>query len=129
MKKKIIRSYIRSVTRLLPCSQKQKRAFKKQLDNDITNFLLDNSNTNIELITEHFGTPQQIASSYIHEMGSQELQQGLHIRKNILIAVFSTLGVILLIWFGVAIGAFLDAVTSNDGHVETSPIITNNINN
>ena len=129
MKKKIIRSYIRSVTRLLPCSQKQKRAFKKQLDNDITNFLLDNSNTNIELITEHFGTPQQIASSYIHEMGSQELQQGLHIRKKILIAVFSTLGVILLIWFGVAIGAFLDAVTSNDGHVETSPIITNNINN
>ena len=129
MKKKIIRSYIRSVTRLLPCSQKQKRAFKKQLDNDITNFLLDNSNTNIELSTEHFGTPQQIASSYIHEMGSQELQQGLHIRKKILIAVFSTLGVILLIWFGVAIGAFLDAVTSNDGHVETSPIITNNINN
>ncbi len=51
-------------------------------------------------LTQHFGTPEQIAESYVAEMDSHEVLHGLHVGKKIFFAILLAIVLGVTAWLG-----------------------------
>ena len=118
-----LKEYYRSIQKLLPCSLCQKRKLMKDIRCSVDSFLQEHPDATFETVSAHFGTPQQIAESYIEEMSPQELQQQAKVKKRIVGIIAAAAACALLIW-GIAVGiALVNEFANADSYTETGPIV------
>ena len=120
---KELKTYYRDVQKALPCSVSQRRKLMQDIRCAVSGYLQEHPEADIETVTAHFGTPQQIAETYLAEMPPQKLRQQLKVKKWIVGIIAAAAACALLIW-GIAVGtALVNELQDADNYIETSSII------
>ena len=120
---KELKTYYRDVQKALPCSVSQRRKLMQDIRCAVSGYLQEHPEADIETVTAHFGTPQQIAETYLAETPPQKLRQQLKVKKWIVGIIAAAAACALLIW-GIAVGiALANELQDADNYIETSPIV------
>lgn len=109
--------YLWEVREELPGNRRQKKQILSRVESSVQDFVIENPHVDYATITQRFGTPQQIAASYIEEMSTPELTQQLRIRKTIVRIVAVTALMAVLLWAGVVITALIRHVKAMNGYL------------
>lgn len=112
-----VRHYLREIRGWLPCSGKLKRGILKRIASTVREYVMDNPNVSYEGLTEHFGIPQQIAATYVEEMGTGELLRDLRIRRKIVRIVVTTAAFLICLWAGLVIASYVDHHKDVNGYL------------
>ena len=119
-----LKRYIRSISDALPCSGKVKKQIVSQLCESIIDYLEQNPEADLAMVQAHFGTPQEIAASYVHEQNASTLLHKMSIKKKVLVIVAGVMAAVLLMWAAVVTWAVIDAKAESVGGIK----ITDEIN-
>lgn len=119
--------YLRQVRSWLPCSCKAKRKIIGEIKSNIDDFMTNNPDAQYTNLVARFGTPQEIAASYVNEMDMGELLEGLKIRKRIMKTIMIAAVIAVLLWLGeIMIAHFQIMNTANGYMVDTIEVIEQN---
>ena len=114
------RHYCREVSRLLPCKGSTKRKLMAEIKGNISHYLDDYPDSDYDAIVLRFGTPRQIAASYVEEMEPQDVLHGLRIKKRIVGIIAAGIALVVLVWgIGVAI-CVVDSINASGGYFEVT---------
>lgn len=108
------RRYCREVRCWLPCTWRAKRNILEKIESVVS----ANEEVSYGQIVERYGTPQQIASAYVDEMGSIELLDILRIKRKIVRAVAVSCIVALVMWVGCIASALANDYVADNGYIE-----------
>ena len=114
------KKYLRLVNTWLPCTGRLKKQIKEEILTALNRFLEDHPDADYQAIVAQFGTPQQIAASYVDEMDTPELLNQLRINKKIVAIVSAAAVAALLMWAGVVTAAYVDHIDDMNGTLTTS---------
>ena len=114
------RKYLQQVRGWIPCGGKMKQRTMVQIEDNLDHFLDENPYADYQTIVARFGTPEEIAATYVDEMDTPELLSNLRIKRKIVQIVAGTAAVAVAIWLGVAAVAFVISLESVDGEINTS---------
>lgn len=117
------RRYLREVRGRLPCSRRAKSQILNKIKDTIMDYLAQNPDAMYSEITARFGTPQQIAASFVDEMETGELLQNLKIKRRIMCCVVAAVAIIVALWAGVVTRAYLDHVGNMNGYFTEEIIV------
>lgn len=73
------------------CKNGVAKAFMKDFDNELTNFIEENKVSDMETIYAHFGTAEEVARSFFELADIQKISKGLHCKNTILTALIVAL--------------------------------------
>lgn len=110
------RRYLREVRGRLPCGRKEKREILTTLCGSIETYLSENPDAGYIQLTSRFGTPDQIAASYVEEKEIEGLLRDLRVRRRIIAAVSVCLAVILFLWAGLVAASYVDHTRDVNGY-------------
>lgn len=96
MRNSLATQYCREVSKHLPGKRNHKSALIADLQSSVMAYLEENPDADISQIRETFGTPQQIAASYVDAMSADEILVSLDTRKRIATSVTALVTVIIL---------------------------------
>jgi len=113
------KKYLRRVNTWLPCTGRLKKQIKEEILTALNRFMEDHPDADYQAIVAQFGTPQQIAASYVDEMDTPELLNQLRIKKRIVAIVAVSAVTALLMWAGVVTKAYIDHVDAMNGILTT----------
>ncbi len=111
-----VRRYLRQVRSWLPCGGKPKRDIIDRIRANVAGYALECPKPDYDAIVARFGTPQQIAATYVDEMETAELLDHLRIRRRIVQIIGATALIVVLLWLGVVTLAFLYNVNAENGY-------------
>lgn len=112
-----VRRYLWQVHGWLPCSGKLKREILRRIGESIAQFLSENPEASYEALAERFGSPRQIAATYVDEMGTDELLRDLRVRRRIVGMIAATAVAVVCLWAGLVTASYLDHVNGMNGYV------------
>lgn len=115
-----IHRYYYEIRSVLPCGGKLKRKVIKKIHENISEYLKEKPKADYSEIVSRFGTPQQIASTYIDEMQTHELLKRIKINKKILIIVAWVAVAIVAIWLAFAGILYVDSQDAVNGYYDVS---------
>ena len=95
---KVIKQYCKSVRKELSCPRKIKSDLIARIMPDLEAYADENPNASFDDISAHFGTPKEVAESYLASLDKDELKKRLNKAKKIRIAVIAVCTVILLLF-------------------------------
>ena len=121
MNKSELKKYYNEISTVLICERKQKKAFIKDLSANVDEYLAVCPEADIDKIKAEFGTPEEIASSFIANSDTIKIKKKLDIKKLILIAVV----VALAIYLAFIIISLIDVHTEAHGYMEEGVVILN----
>lgn len=90
-----IRRYVRAVSGFLPCSVKRKKPWLADLRAQAESYVAEGGDA--AALEQRFGTPQQMAFSYVDEMPTADLLAELHIRRRLVAVTVIALAAALAI--------------------------------
>ena len=90
-----IRRYVRAVSTFLPCSGKRKKPWLADLRAQAESYVAEGGDA--AALEQRFGTPQQMAFSYVDEMPTADLLAEQHIRRRLVAVTTITLAAALAI--------------------------------
>ena len=100
--KNLTRRYCRKIRSWLPCPTKMKKIILGDVYENVQGFLEENPHADMADLHVQFGTPQQMAASYVSDLDMPKLLHDLRLRKRIftavIIAVSAALMAALLMW-------------------------------
>lgn len=108
--------YLWEVRGELPGSRKQRKQILSRVESSVRDFVTEHPGADYAAIAQRFGTPQQIAMSYIEEMGAPELRRELRIKKRIVCIAGATALAVVLLWAGFVLAVFIDSHKSINGY-------------
>lgn len=94
-----IRKYVRAVSSFLPCSGKRKKPWLDALRQQAEEYIAEGGDA--ATLEQRFGSPQQVAMSYVDEMTTTELLAELHIRRRVVTTVVLAVVAALAVYVGV----------------------------
>lgn len=107
--------YCKEVRGWLPCTRKARRTIMDKIESVISE---GEAELSYGQLVERYGTPQQIASAYVDEMGTMELLNDLRIKRKILRAVAVTCIIALVMWAGCIAAALAKDYDADNGYME-----------
>ena len=113
-----VRRYVCEVKKSIPCGGKQKRMILKQVNSSIREFVLEMPGCCYDDIIKRFGTPNQIAASYLEELDLADLKSQFSVRKRIICAVAAVGILVIGIWAGVVLYALHEYGDAMPGYIE-----------
>lgn len=122
-----LNKYLRQVRRCLPCAAKQKQNILNEISGTISAWLEENPGADLDRICQRFGTPQQIATAYVDELGSTELLRDLQVRKKIIKIVAAGVAVVIAVWVIVMGIALVAELENSDGYYDVYIITTSTL--
>ena len=125
--KKNLTNYYRNIRCCLPCSGKLKKQILDDIKAQVNTYIEENPSVDYNTIEQHFGTPQQIATAYIDEMTTQEIQKRFTIKKTTVVVVCTAIALIVAMWATALISAWIDAQNSFDGFYDVGPVIESDV--
>ena len=110
------RRYCRSVRSWLP-SGKMRRTIMAQIKDTVNEFVQHDPDADDEAIQAQLGSPQEIATAFVENMGAAEVLKGLRVRRRVLTAVFVAVLVILVSWTCLVARATIRENAHNDEYI------------
>ena len=107
-----IRQVLREMRKSIPFGGKQKKLVLEQVKASMLEYLAEKPDATYDDLLARFGTPEQIAASYLEELDVSDLRRQLTIRKKILLIVSLVAICIILLWTGVVCAALAEAKTN-----------------
>lgn len=107
-----LNGYIRKVSDAVDCPYKKKKIFLDELRNGVGDFLELNPDASMEEIEKQFGSPLEIAESFISESDAFDGRIKKNIIKILLFAVIAA----LIIWAAFAVISLIDVHTEAHGY-------------
>ena len=98
-----IKQYCKSVKKELSCPRKIKSDLIARIMPDLEAYADENPNASFDDICDHFGTPKEVAESYLSSLDEDELKKRLKNAKKIWIAVIAVCTVVLLVFIAIYI--------------------------
>lgn len=117
MRNRAARRYLREVRSWLPCSRKLKRGILEKIGSTIAEYLSEEPGADYNKLLARFGTPQQIAASYVDEMETGELLRDLRIRRKIVGILTAVAATVVILWLGVVSIALIGHNEQMNGHI------------
>lgn len=115
--RKLVR-YLKKIRRYLPCSTKMKNQLLFQLRGSIDNYLNEHPDADQAQIIQQFGTPEQIAASWLYEMDQKTLISQLQL-KNRIARIITGCAVVIVLLFSATMAYLLyDNYCLDNGYVE-----------
>lgn len=107
-----LKKYYKEIEDNLLCDRKQKKVFLTDIKSDIEDFLSANESPSIDGIIANFGTPTQIAESFLtmQEVGS--IKKKMNLRRILLFAVTA----VLFIYLAFVVISLIDVHTEAFGY-------------
>lgn len=96
-----IRRYVRAVSTFPPCSGKRKKPWLADLRAQAESYVAEGGDA--AALEQRFGTPQQMAFTYVDEMPTADLLAELHIRRRLVAVTAITLAAALAIYIAVLV--------------------------
>lgn len=96
-----IRRYVRAVSTFLPCSGKRKKPWLADLRAQAESYVAEGGDA--AALEQRFGTPQQMAFSYVDEMPTADLLAELHIRRRLVAVTAIVLAAALAVYIAVLV--------------------------
>lgn len=96
-----IRRYVRAVSTFLPCSGKRKKSWLADLRAQAESYVAEGGDA--AALEQRFGTPQQMAFSYVDEMPTADLLAELHIRRRLVAVTVIALAAALAVYIAVLV--------------------------
>ena len=112
--KKELNAYFKKVDAQLLCDRKSKIVFLTDLKNDIDEFVQQEPDADFENIVSAFGTPQEIAESFLKNADIANIKKKMNVKKILLFAVLA----VVLIYVIFVVASFLDVHTEAHGYYE-----------
>lgn len=120
-----IRRYVRAVSTFLPCSGKRKKPWLADLRAQAESYVAEGGDA--AALEQRFGTPQQMAFSYVDEMPTADLLAELHIRRRLVAVTAMTLAAALAVYIAVLVWQAYLVYDSLNGWSETYIVEYENI--
>lgn len=120
-----IRRYVRAVSTFLPCSGKRKKPWLADLRVQAESYVAEGGDA--AALEQRFGTPQQMAFSYVDEMPTADLLAELHIRRRLVAVTAITLAAALAVYIAVLVWQAYLVHDSLNGWSETYVVEYENI--
>lgn len=120
-----IRRYVRAVSTFLPCSGKRKKPWLADLRAQAESYVAEGGDA--AALEQRFGTPQQMAFTYVDEMPTADLLAELHIRRRLVAVTAITLAAALAIYIAVLVWQVYLVHDSLNGWSETYIVEYENI--
>lgn len=120
---KHLEAYYKEIYSLIVCEGKQKKAFIKELQSAVCEYTELNPACTIEDIRAVFGTPEEIAVSFIENGSLTKVKRQINIKKVIIAAVITA----LLIWFAFAVISLIDVHLEAHGTLTEGMLVINTI--
>lgn len=89
-----INSYISDVRKNLVCNRKIKKQTITDIRNSVFDYAESNNITDISMIHKHFGSPEELAKSFMTENDIKYIKRKIVLRRIILVVIFIILAVI-----------------------------------
>lgn len=109
-----LNAYFRNVEDLLLCNRKSKKAFLSDLKNDIDEFVQHEPDADFDSILSAFGTPDEIAESFLKNADIASIKKKLNVKKILLFAVLA----VVLVYVIFVVASFIDVHTEAHGYYE-----------
>ncbi|MFQ7312525.1 MAG: DUF6120 family protein [Sellimonas sp.] len=90
----IVKDYVLSVKKQINFSDKSTKSFLNILENNVANFVQEHPLSTYEQIEEIFGSPSEVAESYLSTLDTNNIKSKLKLKKKILtylVIIFSLL--------------------------------------
>ncbi len=120
-----IRRYVRAVSTFLPCSGKRKKPWLADLRAQAESYVAEGGDA--AALEQRFGTPQQMAFSYVDEMPTADLLAELHIRRRLVAVTAITLAAALAVYVAVLVWQAYLVYDRFNGWTETYVVEYENI--
>lgn len=120
-----IRRYVRAVSTFLPCSGKRKKPWLADLRAQAESYVAEGGDA--AALEQRFGTPQQMAFSYVDEMPTADLLAELHIRRRLVAVTAIALAAALAVYIAVLVWQAYLVHDSLNGWSETYVVEYENI--
>ena len=116
----IARRYCRKISSWLPCPAKMKRIILGDIYENAHVFLEENPDADMAQLYSQFGTPQQMAASYVSDLDMPKLLRDLRLRKRIFSAVITAISAALiaalLLWAWGIERSIIETRNESDGY-------------
>lgn len=113
-----VRQFLREIRKNIPGGGKQKKLVLEQVKASMLEYLAEKPDATYDDLLTRFGTPEQIAASYLEELDICDLKKQLSIRKRIVLAVVAAAIVAVGIWAGVVLHALREYDDAMPGYIE-----------
>ena len=114
-----LKRYIRSISSEIPSGKMRKRIIS-QIRDSIVEYIQENPEADFETVQSHFGTPQEIAASYMYAEETPVLLRKMNINKKVLAIVAGVMAVIFALWFCIIAREMYIAHHIDRGYIATS---------
>lgn len=125
-KSSAMRRYVRQVRSLLPCPAKQKRMIVEDIWENAAVFLQEHPAADYSQIEAHFGTPEQLAVSYVKDMDTKKLLRELRLKRRIYVLIASAAITVILLFAVTFLFCVADHYATNRGYHVITPIEEHN---
>ncbi len=120
---KELKKYYAEISKAILCDKKQKTAFLAELKSNVGEYLSAEEDAKIENVISAFGTPEEIAKSFMENSSPALMKKKLDIKKYILIF----LAMALLIYLVFVIVSLIDVHTEAHGYLDEGIMMINNL--
>lgn len=96
-----VKRYMQAVKQELHCSKAQKTLFLRQMEDSIFTYISENSTASMEDLTKEFGTPADIAKSFLEEADPAVIGKSLRHGRKIFWAVLAVVLIVAAIVIGI----------------------------
>lgn len=117
-----LKRYVRSISDGLPYSMRARKQILSQIRESIDDYLQENPEADLATVQAHFGTPQEIAASFVNEQDASTLLHKMSIKKKVLVMVAGALSIALLVLAGVATWAVVDISKSHPKYIDVMTV-------
>lgn len=99
------RTYLKKIAAALTCPNNTKKALLRIVQNDIEAFLLEHPDATEQELIRQFGTPDELAESYLDSLDSSEVCMQMEktgsIKKVLISCICAIIGILLLLVIGI----------------------------
>lgn len=92
--------YLEQVRSELKGAGRRKKEVLQQIQAAMEDYAEEHPQCTYQELTQHFGTPEQIAESYVAEMDSHEVLHGLRVGKKIFFTILLAIVLGVTAWLG-----------------------------
>lgn len=117
MRNRDVKRYCNDIRKSIPYFGKEKRAIMDQIESMVTAYEDENLSADYDAMVSRFGSPEQIAFSYIDETDTSSLAKKLQNKRIMLRIMGGTCAAIIIIWLGFAGVALVNNLISSDGSI------------
>ena len=93
--------YIHQVKQCMPSPFRMKKKIMERVKHNVKEYLVENPSANYQNLVDRFGSPNQIAASYVDEQSAAELLSALRIKRKISAIVAAAVIGVVMMWGGV----------------------------